>query len=1011
MTRLRQHEQAYATLQKALADSEATLPVLKDQIERAGLTGITDAKWRENQRRIRIDTARNGMTGALKELGSAVNAYFTPEERLAFAHFAESKRAGMHADDVEKFAIPLAESAALADQEAHWRFDVIMQRAALPNFYSNVRPFVELQRHRGRYAELASQMEQFARVVPPAQRSMPLLDAADAWRSAGDEQNELRVLSNFSNGGLDNIRAQRYFQLLLTRRPQELVHLASNWSGPYNQSAADYVVAHGSSQLAHTVVQVRGQARQPVWTKSYSALVGLYFSEPTPEVNNAFLAALSDAPIGERLAKPVDRAQQLAGNTWYYYGSRYGEYLGMSKRGNPDDFLPAILEASPASASGYLTLADYYAGAGDTRHAIAEYEHALELSPDLPEVYDNMAVAYYKQGDRAAALAQWKQAFATLSKQLDSKQVPESFWRDFGRTCDQLRTRHLFADLKSDSDAIVRNYLHRNGTWRSNAVLQPAYAAVGDPASATAWLLDVTSAAQDPSQILTGVADASWIPLAERAAVYQRILQFKEDAVGKHTGFERQYAEQDLASWQVRWIRYLVRTRQYQAAATTIDALPTETRDAQSAELVPLDLRVAAQLGTLDSMLTAYRAEPQRAPAPEVLRNAARDISEAGDKQSARKILEFLFGREIEGHNLVAANFLGLAEIRLAVGDTASALDLLRRLVVVVGNPYENLAPAAALLEKTGHNAEAVEFLDQLVKSAPWDASYRLRLAQAKLAGKDAEGTQAVALGQESLAAIASASGNSYDLRLKAAVALAGTAHADLGSGELNLLSGPAGAITSTAADKFYFYDARIQAAQNVADPKTKLELLSHCIIDFPRRNEARIPLFRAAYAMQSNEYALGVMEPLFKTQFLRASVPDATSLGAEDEKVTGSDSEEDPGDESTAPGPASSRVSRAQQAQVAQMIGDTMVRLDRIADAVSYYQSAWKLESAPAVRKQLSRKIADAKASLRIQQQNAARQPILHEPLEQDRLVRPQLIARVTPALKTTTSKGGVKQ
>ena len=100
---------------------------------------------------------------------------------------------------------------------------------------------------------------------------------------------------------------------------------------------------------------------------------------------------------------------------------------------------------------------------------------------------------------------------------------------------------------------------------------------------ATAWLLDVTSSAQDPSQILAGVADASWIPLAQRAAIYQRILQFKEDAVGKHTGFERQYAEQDLASWQVRWIRYLVRTKQYQAAATAIAALPKEIRDAQSA--------------------------------------------------------------------------------------------------------------------------------------------------------------------------------------------------------------------------------------------------------------------------------------------------------------------------------------------------------------------------------------------------------------------------------------------
>ena len=44
-----------------------------------------------------------------------------------------------------------------------------------------------------------------------------------------------------------------------------------------------------------------------------------------------------------------------------------------------------------------------------------------------------------------------------------------------------------------------------------------------------------------------------------------------------------------------------------------------------------------------------------------------------------------------------ATNFLGLAEIRLAAGDTAGALDLLRRLAVVVGNPFENLDPAAAL--------------------------------------------------------------------------------------------------------------------------------------------------------------------------------------------------------------------------------------------------------------------------------------------------------------------------
>src|SRR6266478_4552138 len=224
------------------------------------------------------------------------------------------------------------------------------------------------------------------------------------------------------------------------------------------------------------------------------------------------------------------------------------------------------------------------------------------------------------------------------------------------------------------------------------------------------------------------------MPLAQRAPIYQRILQSKQDAVATRNGLERDYAQQDVNAWQVNWIRYLVRTRQYARAADAMNALPKETRDAQAPALVPLDLQGAAKLGTLDAKIVAYRAEPQTAPPSALLRAAARQLADAGDKQSARKILEFVFAQEIDEHQLVAANFLGLAEIRLAAGDTSGAVDLLRRLVLVVGNPYENLDPAAALLEKTGHNAEALEFLDQLVKAAPWEFSYRVRLAKAKIA-------------------------------------------------------------------------------------------------------------------------------------------------------------------------------------------------------------------------------------------------------------------------------------
>ena len=1002
LTRLRQHDQAYASVRKALDASAAELPVLKQQAQRQGFSGPTDSQWRENMRRNRMATARAGMESALQEMGATVNAYFTPEERLNFARFAEGLRNGMAPDDVEKFAIPLAASASLADQEAHWRFELMMQRVDLPTRYADGQ-LIELQRRRGRFAELASQTEQFAAAIPMRERGYPLLAATDAYHSNADNQNELRVLATaFSVTSFDVKRLERYFHLLLARQPEQLVRIASMWNAT-GQQAADYVVSHGTAGLAHAVVEARARQRNPVWNKSYDALVGLYFAETDPQVSNSFRAALGDDPISVRVAKPVDRDQQLAGNIWFYYGSRYGEYLGTTKLGNPENYLPAILEQSPASVSGYLVLGDYNAGTNDGARAIADYQNALELSPEQPEVYDKLAVVYFKEGDRTAALAQWKQAFAVLSKQLNNARVPDSFWRDFGRTCDQLRTRHLFSELKPDADAIVRTYLRHNGTWLSNAVLHPAFAAQEDPAAGTAWVIDVSASAADPAQVLGDIADASWIPQAQRAAIYQRILELKESAVAKSDGILRQNAQSDLGSWQERWIRYLVRTKRYTEAAAAIAALPQGTRDQQGTALVPLELQVAAQLGTLEAKLAAYRSDPETAPSAELLRTASRQLFEANDKQSARNILELVFACEIEEHKLVAANFLGLAEIRLAAGETPGALDLLHRVVVAVGAPFENLDAAAALLERTGHSQEAIEFLEQLVTSAPWDSSYRVRLAKAELsAGKDASAAQSA------LSAIASSSAATYDLRLKAATALAGRTHSALGSGELDLLASDPSEMNVASADKFYFYEARMQAAAKISDPEAKVTLLSHCVIDFPRRDAARVPLFQAAIEVPADEYAVALLEPLFQTQFLHRYEPE--KINREGQIESSGDEEEENGDEPDMVRSADAQLSRTQQSRVAQQIGDTMARLGRWADALSYYQSARRLEKAHPARKVLLRKIADTKEVLRIEHENAARQPLLHEALEQDRVVHPRLLARASSVPKAS-AKGGAKQ
>ncbi len=79
MTLLRQQEQAYTTLQRALEDSDNSLPVFKEQVQKQGFAAITDAQWRENLRRNRIEIARTGMAASLAEMGSAVTTYFTPE--------------------------------------------------------------------------------------------------------------------------------------------------------------------------------------------------------------------------------------------------------------------------------------------------------------------------------------------------------------------------------------------------------------------------------------------------------------------------------------------------------------------------------------------------------------------------------------------------------------------------------------------------------------------------------------------------------------------------------------------------------------------------------------------------------------------------------------------------------------------------------------------------------------------------------------------------------------------
>jgi hypothetical protein len=83
------------------------------------------------------------------------------------------------------------------------------------------------------------------------------------------------------------------------------------------------------------------------------------------------------------------------------------------------------------------------------------------------------------------------------------------------------------------------------------------------------------------------------------------------------------------------------------------------------------------------------------------------------------------------------------------------------------------------------------------------------------------------------------------------------------------------------------------------------------------------------------------------------------------------------------------------------------LLRLHHFPEALAYFRTAQQLEKSPARRKEIAAEISEVRAILRRIQLNAARQPILHADLEQDRLVRPRLVARSVPPVKPAAKPG----
>ncbi len=997
-TRLRRQSEAYATLQRAVADADslgAEFATAVNQVQKNGIASITDKQWRDRALSIRRDTARSGMQSAMQTMGKTVNQFFTPEEKLQFASWLDTSSSQASDTDIANIFLPAADSAELPDQQARWLQRLMLDGSSSSTYKSRL---IALQTQRLRFQELGSALEAYGnRLSVDHGRDSVLNEAATAYRSAGLFDAEFRVLQTFALRSGGDIQ-ERYFELLLQNKPMDLVLLSADSRTGLADAACQYTIAHGPAVLAENAVAMRGRSHKPVWTRAYAALTGLYFADRGPAINTAFVNVLGDRTIGERLSKPVDRDQQLAGNNWFYYGSRYGEWLGVSHTGDPEDFLPAQLEQSPASSSGYVTVAEYYAESGDINRAVDDYKRTLELAPRRADIHDRIAILYWRQQKRADAIAEWRQALEMLDAQVHQRVVPPSFWSTFGYVMNHVGNRHVTAEVRAQSDTVLRDYVRQNGTYEADRLLKAAHIAIGDQQGGVKFMLELASIAPEPEGMLQLLADANWIPAKERNPIYAQIIERMQANLGAKEGLSKQYAEEELRNWQSRYAMHLVEQKQFEQAAAVLQPHEQPT----SSEL-EVRYRVALANNQFDSIIEGYRSNPDKAPQPDVLRQVATSLQGAGQRPAARKILEFLFTQEIAAHQLSSANMLGLAEIRLQDGDTAGALELLRRLALVVGQPFENLEPAARLLARNGHHSEAVDFLAQLAKAKPWDDSARLFLAQEKIAaGQDAATAHNLAT------AVASDPKATYKDRLAAATVLSGGTGASLGSGELDFI-----AYRVAGPLKPYYYAARVADARLVSDTHAVARFLQDAISDSPSQDAARAPLFYSLIDLKRDRLALSTIEPILHSWYLGGASGGYSNYDAQSGDSEEPNTEESESADGQSSGEDRIKPSDAERATLAVAVGDLYTRIGELQKSLQYYRAALKLQTTKQGRDDVNKKMASARTTIRRNANNALRMPTIHNELEQEHTVRPKLIAAVkatAPPKPARNTKGGAQ-
>ena len=511
--------------------------------------------------------------------------------------------AGYSADDKAKFAasiekqplrITMAESAGLLELELKWRLAAAMAKPGTPAANQSIDRIIAVQKSRLRFDELGAQLEAYDRAAPPQTDTHHEPEAADDYRSSGNTAAELRVLKRlFDRNEAQGPVLERYTQLLIARPQALTAAIAGQGDSTVVNSMLNFVLQHANGAVSQQAIAARGQKSGALWTKAYTGLAGLYFSSSAAPVKSAFTGILGPMTVGARVGKATDRDQQLAGDEWFYYGSRYGEYLGAIKQAGAEDYLPAMVEATPGRSEAYFQLAEYSG-------SVSDYQNALELNPTRADVHDRLAVIAAKAGRTSDAVREWKLALAAFSQMMDRSHVPQKFWPDLSDTLRHIGAAKQLPAVRDDAEKILRTYIRRNGPFQIEGILESALLASGDPAAGMNWIAELSRAAADPVQFLDAIIERPWIPDAQKDILYRQLVENAETRVTQTFGEQQTSAQHQLWTEQIRWVTFLLTRPPDPHNLETAAALLADARKqtANDSTVVELEIRLADRKST-----------------------------------------------------------------------------------------------------------------------------------------------------------------------------------------------------------------------------------------------------------------------------------------------------------------------------------------------------------------------------------------------------------------------------